>query len=87
MKCQSGQCEGKNSVMDNSRRGLQWGSEIRTRLDFEWSKRGWVPNGPDFEWDLKSRNSTIGIRTDGDHFVKNHLKSGQKFLDFELSSS
>ena len=33
---------------------IQWGSEIRTRLDFEWSKRGWVANGRDFEWDLKS---------------------------------
>ena len=35
------------------------GTEIRTSLDFEWLKevgliRGWVANGPDFEWDLKS---------------------------------
>ena len=35
---------------------IQWGSEILTSLDFEWSKRGWVAaNGLDFEWDLKSR--------------------------------
>ena len=38
---------------------LQWGSEIRTSLDFEWSKRGWVTNGPDFEWDLKFGSPTI----------------------------
>ena len=25
---------------------IQCGSEIRTILDFEWSKRGWVVNGP-----------------------------------------
>ena len=28
---------------------VQWGSEIRTSLDFEWSKRGWVATGLDFE--------------------------------------
>ena len=32
----------------------QWGSEIRTCMDFEWSLRGWFMSGPDFEWDLKS---------------------------------
>ena len=37
----------------------KWGSEIRPSLDFEWSKRGWVANGLDFEWHLKSRNPTI----------------------------
>ena len=21
-------------------------------LDFKWSKRGWFPNGPGFDWDL-----------------------------------
>ena len=26
---------------------VQWRSEIRTSLDFEWSKRGWVANVPD----------------------------------------
>ena len=31
---------------------LQWESEIC--LDFEWSIRGWVENGLDFEWHLKS---------------------------------
>ena len=29
---------------------LQWGSEIRTSPDLEWSKTGWFA---DFEWDLK----------------------------------
>ena len=38
---------------------VQWGSEIRPSLDFEWSKRGWVANGLDFEWDLKSGSPTI----------------------------
>ena len=38
---------------------LQWGSEIQTSLDFEWSKRGWVENGLDFELDLKNRSPTI----------------------------
>ena len=38
---------------------LQWGSEIRTSLDFECSKRGWVSNGPDFEWDLISGSPDI----------------------------
>ena len=35
------------------------GSEIQTSLDFEWSKRGWVANGPDFKWDLKTKSPTI----------------------------
>ena len=30
---------------------IQWGIEIRTSLDFKWSKRGSVANGLDFEWD------------------------------------
>ena len=38
---------------------IQWGFEIWTSLDFKWSKRGWIVNGPDFEWDLKSRSPTI----------------------------
>ena len=38
---------------------VQWGSKIRTSLDFEWSKRGWVLNGLDFEWGLKSESQTI----------------------------
>ena len=38
---------------------LQWGSEIQTSLEFEWSKREWVANGLDFEWDLKSGSTTI----------------------------
>ena len=28
---------------------IHWGSEIRIRLDFEWSKRAWLANGQDFE--------------------------------------
>ena len=33
---------------------VQQGSEIQTSLEFDWVKRGWLANGPDFEWDLKS---------------------------------
>ena len=33
---------------------VQWGSEIQPRLYFEWLKRGWVANGLDFKWHLKS---------------------------------
>ena len=35
------------------------GSEIRISLAFKWSKRSWVPNGPDSEWDLKYVSPTI----------------------------
>ena len=38
---------------------LQWGSEIRTSRDFKWSKKGWVANCLDFEWELKSGGPTI----------------------------
>ena len=49
---------------------IQWGSEIRPSLDYQWSYRGWVANGLNFEWDLghiiwsfpessKSRSPTI----------------------------
>ena len=58
---------------------LQWGSEIPTHLDLEWSRRGWFENGPNFEWDLE-------IPTNGHYFVQNHLKSKQKHPDFEWSS-
>ena len=51
------------------------GSENRTSLDFKWSKIGWVANGQPFE-----------IRTNGCHFIQNHLKFGQKCPDFEWSS-
>ena len=40
---------------------IQCGSEIQTNLDFEWPKRGWVANGPDLEWDLKSKSPIICI--------------------------
>ena len=34
---------------------LQWGSEYQTSLEFKWSKRGWMPNGPVFECHLNSK--------------------------------
>ena len=38
---------------------LLLGSEIWTSMNFEWSKRGWVKNCPDFKLDLKSGSPTI----------------------------
>ena len=38
---------------------IQWGTEIGTSLDFEWSKRGCVVNGLVFKSDLKSGSPTI----------------------------
>ena len=32
---------------------IQWGCEIWASLDFEWSKKGRVANGPDSEWNMK----------------------------------
>ena len=61
----------------------QWEIEIRSSLDIELSKRGWVTNGPDFEWDLKSGSQPFKIWTKRRHFVKNYLKSGQKCPNFE----
>ena len=29
---------------------VQWGSEIPTCMDFEWSVFVWFSKGPDFEW-------------------------------------
>ena len=66
----------QKNVFDDLSHRIQWGSEIRTILDFEWSKRGWISNGFDFEWDLKAQ--PFKICTNGRHFVKTHLKSGQK---------
>ena len=38
---------------------IQCRSEIQTTLDFKWSKKGWVANGQDFEWDWKSGSPTV----------------------------
>ena len=54
-------------------------SKFWTNLDFKWSKRGWVANGRDFEWDLKL------VQMDTTYSVKNHLKSCRKCLGFEWS--
>ena len=49
---------------------IEWGSEIPTSLDFEWSKRGWVANGPDLNgiWNLEAQ--LFEIWTNGCHFFK-----------------
>ena len=46
-------------MMFTSGKQIQWGPEIQPSLNFEWSKRGWVASGLDFEWDLKSGTPTI----------------------------
>ena len=47
-------------------------------------KRGWIANGPDLKWDLKSAQP-FEIQTNDQHFVKNHLKSRQICPDFKWS--
>ena len=37
------------AVYNKFKDGKQWGSEIQPCPDFEWSKRSWLANGPDFE--------------------------------------
>ena len=63
---------------------LQWGSEIQTSLDFEWSKRGWVANGLDFKWVLKYGSPVIWNHC---HFVKKTktFEIRKKCLNFECS--
>ena len=60
---------------------IQWGSEIWTSLDFEWSKRGWDAN-VHFEWVLKSRSLTIWIRTNAHHFVQKPFEIWTKTSKF-----
>ena len=64
---------------------LQWGSEIRTSLDFEWSKRGWVANGPDFERDLKSGSPTIWNRDKWLPFCQKSFEIWTKTAGFQWS--
>ena len=65
---------------------LQWGSKIWSSLDFEWSKRGWITNGLDFEWDLKSGSQIIWNPDKCLPFCHiKHLKSRQKYHDLEWS--
>ena len=64
---------------------IQWGSEIRTSPDFEWSKRGWVANGPDFEWDFKYRSPTIWNPDKWPPFPQKPFEIWKKVLDFKWS--
>ena len=77
----------KNTFGDQREQSLviQYGSEIGTSLDFEWSRRGWFESGLDLNsiWDLASQS--FEIQKNSCHFGKNHLKSGPKCLDFEES--
>ena len=62
------------------------GYEIQASLDFEWSKRGWFVNSPDFHWIWNPEAQSFEIQTNSRNFVYNHLKSGQKCLDLEWAS-
>ena len=44
-----------SQINAHHRTRLQWGSEYQTSLVFEWSKRGWMPNGLVFECYLNTR--------------------------------
>ena len=47
------------TIMLNFPQQYTLGSEIQTILDFGWTKKGWVANGPDSKWDLNSGSRTI----------------------------
>ena len=64
---------------------IQWGSEVRTCLGFEWSKRGMFTKGPDFEWDLKSVTPTIWNQDKRPSFYQKPFKIWKKCPDLEWS--
>ena len=47
-------------------------------LDLRWKKRGWVANGPDFEWDQIHESPTIWNPGKWVPFCQKHLKFRQK---------
>ena len=49
-------------------------TEIRPSLDFEWSKKGWVANGLDFKWNLKSGSPTIWNPGKWQPFCQKHFE-------------
>ena len=53
---------------------------------FQMVGKSWVANGPDFEWDLKIGIQPFEMQTNSRHFLKNHLKFGQKHPDCVWSS-
>ena len=57
-------------------------SEIPPSLDFEWSKRGWVANGLDFKWDLKSRSPTVWNPDKGPPFCPKSFEIRTKTFGF-----
>ena len=65
---------------------LQWGSDLQTSQNFEWSKRSWVANGLDFEWDRKSGSPTIWNAVKWGIWNSNFKKfEFQMFPDFKWS--
>ena len=59
-------------LLDHWKSKLGWISDPHCILDFEWSKRGWVANGPDFRMGSEIQKPC-------------QLKSRQKCPDFEWS--
>ena len=53
-------------------------------LDFEWLKRCWFANGPDFAgiWNLAV--GPVEIWRNGHHLIKNHLKFEKKISGFQM---
>ena len=64
---------------------IEWGSEIRPSLDYGQKEVGlqmvWI-SSEIWNWEAQP----FEVRTNGCHFVKSNLKSGQKRQDFESSS-
>ena len=61
---------------------IQLGSAIWTNLDFEWSKRGWVVNGPDLECDVTREAQSFEIWTNDCHFFQKPFEIGTKMSRF-----
>ena len=61
------------------------GTEIRTSLDFKWSKSGWVAYGPGYKWNLKSGSPTIGNLDKWLPFCQKPFETQTTPYDFEWS--
>ena len=59
-----------------------YSGDLKSDLDFEWSKRGWVTNGLDFEWHLKSGSTTIWNLDKWPPFCQKLFQIGTKMSGF-----
>ena len=62
---------------------IQWGSEIRISLDFKLPEGGWVANGLDFKWDLKSKSTNNWNQNKWPPFCQKPFEIQKKRPDFE----